>query len=230
MTFGIDADSGGAVAVVCVDRPRVQLRQRDLELLDALVRRVKVLSLAQVSRTWWPTAHGTDAVRKRLHLLAGVGYVSRVRILAASEAPVSNALARWAPGERVPDFAKVIAIASVRWESATRSVSCVAATALAAARFAATFRTPRLSEGTHDLHVAQLYLRLLRASPWAAQRWEGEACRGTASHDGEKVPDAMLRLPGRPMAIEVVGQSYSTDKLRAFHEYCAARDLGYELW
>ncbi len=209
---------------------RVYLGQRDLEILDTLVRRVKVLSVAQVARTWWPEAAGANAARKRIRQLARAGHVRVVRILAGEERIVTNALARWMPGQEVPDFTMVVSHTARRWDSPTRSVLCLVATPLAAARFGSTFRTPRLSEGTHDLHVAQLYLRLLRATQWGSQHWEGEACSAVKALPGQKVPDALLRLPGQPMAIEVVGESYSVDKLRELHEFCASRGLPYELW
>lgn len=220
----------GELHVMKARGARVHLCPRDVEILDTVVRRVKVLSVAQVARTWWPEAAGAGAARKRIRLLARAGYVRVVRILAGEERIFTNALARWTPGQDAPDFATVVSHAAGRWESPTRSVVCVVATPLAAARFGSAFRTPRLSEGTHDLHVAQLYLRLLRATKWGAGHWEGEACCAAKAGPDQKIPDALLRLPGQPMAIEVVGESYSVGKLRELHEFCASRGLPYELW
>ena len=48
--------------------------------------------------------------------------------------------------------------------------------------------------------------------------------------EGDKVPDAVVKDGLYRTAIELVGSSYRAQKLEAFHTYCAAQDLGYELW
>lgn len=222
-----DADSRGAPGR---RRCAPLLTPRDLALLDALTLRTKVISVDQAARWFWGGLEDRDAARRRLRNLEKRGLVESVRLSVAPECALVAPLVTWVMGERVPDWTAILKWTRSRWDSPLESVQCFVATALSAARFGVSPRPPRLSEATHDLHVAQVYLRLRRRDPAAARRWEGEAPRCREEIPGAKVPDALLRRAGRSVAIEVVGSSYSGRKLAAFHGFCAARGLGYELW
>jgi hypothetical protein len=93
-------------------------------------------------------------------------------------------------------------------------------------------RPPRPTEWTHDLHLAEVYLRLRAVSPARARTWRHEdlESHATADRAGAKLPDAFVVDGQLPTAIELVGASYSTEKLLEFHYYCAALGMGYELW
>jgi len=83
---------------------------------------------------------------------------------------------------------------------------------------------------THDLQVAEAYLHLWRSDPAAATAWVGEDTRGKAGK-GLKDPDAFLVYEdGRSVAVEFLGQSYTDNTIRAFHEHCHRFSLPYQLW
>lgn len=210
---------------------RAQLTGRDLAILDAVTCRVKVLSLAQVARTWWQGPNGVRNARKRVRFLESAGHVQLIPVLAGDEVALSGTVAVWWLGLAVPDFAAVVRQTQTRWDGPVRTILCVVGTDLAAARTGGVARWPRLSETTHDLHLSQVYLHKLRTDPRTARRWCGEAqlmrMPGAAP---DKVPDALVRLAGRCMAIEVIGSSYDAAKLRSFHDYCAAHGFAYEMW
>ncbi len=92
-------------------------------------------------------------------------------------------------------------------------------------------RVPRRSEATHDLGLASVFLRLLAEQPAKARSWVPESELVKAhKRNSSKIPDALLRTKsGRETVIEFGGE-YSKAKLIEFHEDCAARRRGYQLW
>ena len=83
---------------------------------------------------------------------------------------------------------------------------------------------------THDVHVGELYLRLLRRSSEQAEAWLSEEFLKRPGQVGF-VPDAMLRdVGGRDvLAIEFAGV-YPPSRLQQIHEDCSRRALPYEIW
>lgn len=207
----------------------VELTPRDREILDALTRRVRVFTLAQVGRTWWGTTGSPEAgARRRLKVLEGAGLVTLVPLIAHPEIPLSGPLVCWQRGLPEPDAEQLAATLSRRWTEAERNTWCVVATGDAAAVVGGRGgRVPRESEGTHDIHLAAVYLRMTAELPTRARSWRSEA--SLKKGQGVKVPDAMVRDGKYDTAIEF-GGVYSPAKLRAFHRYCAHKGLGYELW
>jgi hypothetical protein len=68
-------------------------------------------------------------------------------------------------------------------------------------------------------------------NPGAEEEWIGEGgLVGQRRKPDEVVPDALVRCADGKVAIEVVGESYTFTKLRAFHEFCQSRGWRYELW
>lgn len=210
--------------------PHVTVTARDEAILHALVHCVKLLSIKQVARTWW---HGSSqsSPRKRLAALSQAGLVRAIQLLASDEVPLAGPVSCWRPGDAAPDFFAVSRMARQRWRASVRPTACVVATPLSALRLGGVVRESRMSEATHDLHVAQVYLVKLSSMPLVAARWEGERCRpDLPPRTGDKVPDAIVHSAGRSIAIEIVGESYTAQKLFRFHEYCNGRRLEYELW
>lgn len=49
-----------------------ELTKRDVEILEALTERVRVFSLPQIARTWWPDSkNGVEYAGDRLKILSG---------------------------------------------------------------------------------------------------------------------------------------------------------------
>lgn len=211
----------------------------DLDLLDTLRRRVRVLSLAQVAGEWWAAAGDPlrSAARQVERLEAG-GHVETCRFFARPEVALEAPLATWQRGLALPDFRSVSLRARRRWSAPPITIRCLVATR-AGKRGG---RTPRETEATHDIHLAQVYLRMRRELPTRARSWTGESDvrdreeRGALTRNddprpgGEKLPDAMVRDGRHLTAIEMVGESYRPQKLAQFHEFCATERLAYELW
>lgn len=86
---------------------------------------------------------------------------------------------------------------------------------------------PADSEVSHDLHLAEVYFRMLEELPTRASTWilETHLPKG----QGVKVPDAIVRDGLDRAAIEF-GGLYDRVKLESFHAYCRDKKMGYELW
>ena len=68
---------------------------------------------------------------------------------------------------------------------------------------------------------------MLDELPTRARSWTLET--DLPKGQGIKLPDAMVRDGLYRTAIEFGGR-YKSAKLEAFHKYCAAQELGYEIW
>lgn len=194
-------------------------------LLEVLTGRLRTMTLAQAARAFWSGSIGAAraATRRR-----GEWFAART-LLAQAERPLAEPLAVWQPGLPEPGFGPIAHAAQRRWSSPTQATVFIVATEGAARSTGGSGgRWPRVSEATHDLHLAAVYLLMRDELPSRAESWEGEDAAGDAPGGGGR-PDATVRDGFRRTAIELVGQ-YSPGKLAAFHQRCAARGLGYELW
>jgi hypothetical protein len=216
-----------------VTAPTPRITDRDGAILHVLCHQLRVLSLPQIARTWWSSDGGPDRdASRRCARLAAAGLLTMREFLVQPELTLSAPLASWRCHQPPPPFAAVAHAASRRFSGPVESVLLIAATERAARSLGGHGgRLPRTSEATHDLHLATVYLWMRRRLPTRTESWRSEAWladRRPRSASG-KVPDAMVRDGHSRTAIEMVGQ-YSTEKLRAFHDYCAEQRLGYELW
>lgn len=212
---------------------RTELTERDSEILEVLATRVRCLSVRQVAAYWWSAgAEGHRNACARLRKLTQAGWLHSDAVLARPLPTLHAPLAVWAPEDPCPNFATLSYALKSRFISPVANTPIVFAARLAASRFGGNpGRAPRRAEATHDLGLAQVFLKLLRERPNRAKRWiaESELARG-GSNAARKIPDAMIRSRGgQETAIEFGGE-YSKAKLTAFHEDCAARERGYELW
>ena len=117
-------------------------------------------------------------------------------------------------------------------DRARREVTVYLATRRAAAIFGgrADGKIKNPSQVTHDIHLGALYLKFVREAPTLAAGWIGEDILAP-TREHQKLPDAILHDgEGRPRLVIEFGGSYPTERVRDFHEDCAARGLPYELW
>src|SRR5262245_38246284 len=92
------------------------LTRRDLEILDALTKRVRVLSIPQIARTWW--AEAADPLRvanNRLRTLQAEELVRVERLPAHPELDLQAPAATWSPGDAAPDFGAISHRLQSRW-------------------------------------------------------------------------------------------------------------------
>ena len=154
------------------------------------------------------------------------------RVLARPLLPLLEPAFRWKPGKDAPLFGELSWTLQKRWTEPAREVTVYLATRRAAAIFGgrADGKIKNPSQVTHDIHLRALYLKLVREAPTLAAGWIGEDILAP-TREHQKLPDAILHDgEGRPRLVIEFGGSYPTERVRDFHEDCAARGLPYELW
>lgn len=207
---------------------------RDQDILETFCFKVRLMSLEQLARVWWTDSPSpVRSAKKRLRALASAGLLGEAEVLASRMLPLNQPVFSWEPGSDGPDAEVVSHVLRSRWHSLPIEPAVVYfPTSRTLSQLGGEGRGKLVPPGqeTHDLHVAELYLRLLNRNPELARRWAGEeSYRG--ERRGEKRPDAMLLDEhGDPdFVIEFAG-SYDAEHVSSFHEDCLHRQLPYGLW
>jgi hypothetical protein len=212
--------------------------KRDLEILDALTRRIRVLSLDQIARTWWQDAGNRNRVAEnRLRELAGENLLHLERAPAHPELTLEAPVTVWTTNDPEPEWGAVSYKLQTRWRSHPETTLCVSASKTAVNRFGGHGgRPPRSVERTHDIHMAQVYLIYREKYPELLAHWVFEekikAERRREAREatyGQKLPDVILRS-GRDIRVVEFGGAYGKDKLVSFHRYCKEHAFPYEIW
>lgn len=209
------------------------LTERDSEILETLARRVRVLTLEQIARFWWPHAENARLLAgRRIEKLATAAYVLPFGLSAHPEIFIHSPVVRWQPGEPTPDLGGAAYRLQSRWTAGARLTRAVIASKATGYRYGGHGgRFPRPTEGTHDIHLAAVYLRFRQSAPELARGWTSEEAirRSRPTNRGLKLPDALIVTSTMRKVIEF-GGSYSREKLASFHEYCSEESLPYEVW
>lgn len=208
----------------------ISLTERDRGLIGLLATRVRVLSVPQIAARFWGDSVDRDRLaRRRLRRLQSAGLLDIGERPCRPMISIRAPLVVWRPHRSAPDLAVLARQLAGRWPDRVERVLCVTATD-EGARGVAGVRAatpPADSEVTHDLHVAEVYLRMLDELPSRATTWTLET--RLPKGQGVKVPDAAVRDGLDWTAIEFGGQ-YDRHKLEAFHDFCRSKGMGYELW
>lgn len=204
------------------------LTDRDREILATLSGPCRFATVAQLSRTFWPSSKvpASDA-RKRLSALRDAGLIETRTIMAHPELELLKPVFSW-PGDDPSDLGRIAYRVRKRWSEPLQATRVVLATQEARLLLGARPGRPiRRSETTHDVHLAAVYLGYRKSDPEAAAHWiSGDETQTDAF---EKVPDAIVRddRGGVARVIDFAG-SYSAGKLRAMHTEYAR--FPHELW
>jgi len=206
---------------------------RDEEILETLVFKVRLFTPAMIARTWWPEARSPEVhARRRLAQLVEVGLLESTRLFAEPMLALEQPVSSWRPGDPPPDAEAVSYTLQSRWTIPPVQTEVVVATKNAVYQYGGRGRGgqhQRFQAG-HDLHLSAVYLHYCEHDPVLARDWLGEDFLGKAG-DHIKDPDALIMGPDeRPrLAIEFGGR-YDARRVQEFHEHCQQQKLGYELW
>ena len=209
----------------------LQLTDRDREIVQALVQKVRLFSQRQIADHWWngelPNA------RKRLKRLAKGELLGRESVQARPTPVLDSPLLSWSPDEPEPECGPVAYQCQQRWRvRPTRPCTVWIATEHGSQLFGGVRRGELKSpmQATHDLGVAAVWLRLREVAPAWAAAWRGEDLLAHTRR-GEKLPDAFIvDQDERVLWIIEFGGGYDAQRVRAFHQDCASRRLSYQLW
>jgi hypothetical protein len=212
----------------------LRIAKRDRDILTALTRRVRVLSLAQIGRTWFnDVGDPADAARRRIVQFAEEGLVTLTTAMAHPELPLEGPQFTWRPGDPDPEFGQLAYRLQSRWCRPVQPTTLVLAAKLANKRFGGYVggRPPRRSEVTHDLHLAAVYLWFLEHRPALAKRWVSEHEQyALGGGRNARLPDAIVphrHNRQKDLVIEF-GGAYAKSKLQEFHE--ELNHLAYQIW
>lgn len=206
---------------------------RDSQILTTLASHVRLLSFGQIADAWWPgTNAGQRHLRRRLRELCNRQLLARLEVQARPLLPLATPVATWHPGQAPPDYGPLAWTLWKRWQTPPQRTVVYVARPQLTNRLGgvATGTLHNLAAVSHDLHVAQLYVRLLIHEPELARLWVSEDVLAP-TRIGQKLPDAVLQdSSGRPRLVMEFGGAYPPERLAAFHEDCAHRRLPYEIW
>lgn len=209
----------------------VNLSINDLLIVRSLTRSIRVTTADQLSKALWhDSPSGLTLARRCLSRLIKLGMLQSFKVRAHPELELAEPLWTWKPGESLPPFNRLSYRARTRWTEAFQITPIYVASAKAARVYAGFGGPlPHPLHVTHDLHVAAIYLRMLRESPAESNGWISESVLAPLRRG--KLPDAEIHDAGG-IALKVIefAGSYPVERIAKVHQDCERRNLPYELW
>jgi hypothetical protein len=203
------------------------------EMLAVLAKHVRMMSLWQAARTWWTAnRRGLRRARESAQRLAERDWVKSRRVFSRPVSPLSEPLLVWSLNMPIPDFQQLSTRLHRRARASAAVTTVVTATGKTRNLFGAGGAPcrPKLTQVTHDLHVAEVFLAYRRMGFDVDRRWVGE----DRLSDGWPIrvrPDALLLdEEGQFLRAVEYGGDYSIDRLVRLHNAMARIWLGYEIW
>lgn len=205
--------------------------ERDLDIVETLTRRVRLLTVEQVARIWWPSASRLRIVHRRLRRLTSGALLHRTIVNVHPLLQLKRPLLAWNDNNAEPNFERASTHARARWTRPAHPAEVYSATPVAANLFGSTAtQLPQLNHRDHDLLLGEVYVLYRTERPAEARKWIGEDALGKAGY-GIKDPDAFLidDTGAKFRVIESAGR-YSPKQIESFHHHCVENELPYELW
>ena len=204
---------------------------RDLDLIETLTCRVRLLTWGQAAELGWPNSVCRRTALRRLEQLAKSGWLELHVINAHPLLPVGKPVFTWQPDGPEPDVELVARELRARWSQPARATQVCVASSRAACLLGSTARgLPPQEHRDHDLRLAAVYVHYRTSRPRLAAAWMGEHTLAKAGYR-IKDPDAFLQdSTGRIVRAIESGGRYSAKQVESFHEHCREHNLSYELW
>ena len=209
---------------------QLRLRHRDMILLEALALRIRLISQKQAAEAFWE-CHIPNA-RRRLKQLAVAEFLQRASAPAQPLPEMVQPVVRWQPGQEPPNANRVSYRLKQRWKFRVLIPTIVyCATERTVLQFGGKARSQnKVTQVTHDLGLTATWIRYYQESSRETSFWVGEDVLAPTRRR-QKLPDAaLLDRSGNPALLIEFGGSYAADRVAAFHEDAASRQLPYHLW
>lgn len=200
--------------------------QTEVEMIETLCCKVRVLSEDQIVRGW-----GRQSITESVSALIHAGLIRceqwRVILPVIGDEPCVT----WKPNQACPDAWTLSKAFRGRWNRQSELLTAFMATQRAGRLFGSRSGHPiREIERSHDLLLAEVYLLYRDRLPELAAAWLGEDALPLAER-GVKNPDAFLfDESNKPRRVIESAGSYSQKQVETFHRFCADSRLPYELW
>jgi len=203
----------------------------EMEIVEALTRRVAVMSDGQLFDVGWSGSESVHQVGSSLNRLLKAGLLQRTIVNVHPRVLLDKPLVAWRPGANLPDLQRARATIRDRWQQPTQPTEVYWASKRAANLFGSTSRDlPDLFHRDHDLLLAEVYVFYRRHRDSQAKSWLGTGVIPQASLR-TKNPDAILfGDDGRPACVIESSGHCGLKQLESFHEHCVCFDLPYEIW
>lgn len=200
--------------------------------MAVLTGKIDLVDVCQAARTWWQdNPAGRECAGQRLRLLARKGHLRLLKLRVHPELRLKEPVWSWAPGFPTPPFGVISYRLRARWDEPLHWVTAFAASERSV-RFVAGHggRQLRPLQATHDIHLAAIYLRLLKENPSEAAGWVSDRVLAPLRR-GKKLPDAEIQnAAGRTLKVIEFGGSYPPERVHKVHEDCETRGVPYEIW
>ena len=137
----------------------LQLRQRDMVVLEALALRVRVLGQRQAADAFW-SGHIANT-RRRLQQLVTEGLLTRAFVPARPLPEILQPIVRWQPGQPMPDANRISNQLQSRWKfRSLRPTVVYFPTEKTILQFGGRNRSQnKTTQITHDLGVTATWIR-----------------------------------------------------------------------
>ena len=209
----------------------IDITSQDLDILQTLTRRVRLLSADQARRIWWPRQVTGHYAHRRLCQLAEARFVEIWIVNVHVSPTVRSPLAAWRPGRPTPDPLAVSEAARDRWLGAALPTQLYTASRRTANLFGSTaVGLPELNLRDHCLLLAEVYATYRARRPKLAQRWLGEAALTTDEYPINSPVAFLVDDRGEPACVIKSAGRHVPRQIEKFHTNCAEHDLPYELW
>jgi hypothetical protein len=210
------------------------MNQWELALLDLLANHVRLLAVAQVVRA---SLAGQRYTRRHAASLAqqlvDSGWLRMSEILARPLRPLHRPLCLWRHSEPMPDLLGLSRRLHQRASFSAAQTVVVSATRKTQAMFGNSrgIASPiKLTQATHDLHVAEVYFHYAARGFQSGIRWVSEDCFPETWTLRQR-PDALLiDDAGEFVRAVEYGGDYSWERLAELHDGLASIPLPYEIW
>ncbi len=203
------------------------------DLLEVLADQLRIVTPEQIARAWF--AQQVNAMRSTTRLVRRLSENDWLRMRRVLARPVSRLLGpllSWRHGQPTPDLASLSRRLHHRSRCAAHLAIVVEATTRTRALFGTSGFRPRLklTQTSHDLHVAEIFFRY-RESRWDVRRFWVSEDRLPMTWPIRQRPDAILVDDAGDVhrALEY-GGDYSVERLSALHDGLASIPLPYEIW
>lgn len=201
-------------------------------ILRALALQVRLMTRDQIARIWFadtptPNQFAEETVRR----LEDAGLLRREIVEAHPLLSLEETLLAWTPYEGMPSeevLQDISRIAIDRWELAEQPVEVFVATRDASHLFGAFHceSSSKHCEATHDLHVAEVFVRYSLRQPACAVKWLGESAFPKLGFEIHRMkdPDAFIvdEAGSIQRVVEFAGK-YDVKHLEDFHHHCAGQ-------
>ena len=203
------------------------MTERDLDIIETLTCRVRVMTLSQIATLWWEG----DAIlaSEALNQLVATGSIERTETYSQYEM-TSECLFRWIPSDAKPAFDEIIDTHYARQRSQKVAGEIYTATRFAANLFASEFTTfPSPEERPEQIRMAEAYVAHRSSRSTEASFWFN--CRaGEPDASNQTKPEVLIvdaeASPTRAVSL----LSRSVQRFQATHRYCQHEGISYELW